>query len=351
MPIIRRKLDPNTVYPEDIRYDPDTDTVQRKVNGTWVDAPESDPRTHTTFPPRITSGPACDGAESVKDALKGQIDSIITAIANASTAFTIAGIILGLFSFGVFAIFISIALTIADAMIGAGASALTAALTEPVYEQFRCILYCHMDTSGRLNPGSLSTVQSEVSSEIGGLAAVTLNAMLSLAGEGGINNLASLGVSTGDCGDCDCGDTCGVPVTTGLYTFAGNDDNWELNFGIWTGSQINGVPAVDPDRNIGLTFCSSEAFTFNAMGMEDQNAIGGTAFVCLNVALYDAADDLIASHDFFPCSAQGGYSWFPETWIPPGGIPDVRRVYLNVVYGGVDPSLYSLRNIQIDVTV
>jgi prepilin signal peptidase PulO-like enzyme (type II secretory pathway) len=207
MPLIRKQLIANEVYPDNIRYNPDTDTVQSLVNGEWVDNPSVDPRLQTTFPPRVTDDTRCDAAQSVSDAFKNQIDAIILAIDNGSTAFTIAGLVLGLLSFGVFAIFISIALAIADAMIGAGASALTAALTGAVYEQFTCILYCNMNGDGRLLPGGFEAIQSDVASQIGGLAGTTLNAMIALAGEGGINNLASLGESTGNCSgctDCDC---------------------------------------------------------------------------------------------------------------------------------------------------
>ena len=209
MPIIRRKLEASSVYPDDIRYDPDTDTVQRNVNGVWQDAPESDPRDQTTLPPRLdTPDPRCDAAQSVVDAIKGQIDGTIEAIDNAATAFTIAGIILSFLSFGLFAIFITIALGIADAMIGAGSAALIAALTEPVYDELKCILYCNMNAQGRLIAGKLPNVQAQVTSDIGGLAATIINSMLSLAGEGGINNLASLGESEGDCDACSCAEWC-----------------------------------------------------------------------------------------------------------------------------------------------
>lgn len=218
MPIIRKQLKPSDVYPEDIRYNADTDEVQSLVNGDWVDNPAADPRHQTTFPPRVTANPACDAAESVKDAFKGQIDQILTAIDNTATTFTVAGLILGLFSFGVFEIFIAIAMTIANAMIDAGTTALSAALTDPAYHQFVCILRCHFNGSGRIDSGGLLQAQSEINDQIGGLAAVVLNSMLSLAGEGGVNNLASLGTSTGDCSDCDpCGDPCYTKfnVTTG----------------------------------------------------------------------------------------------------------------------------------------
>jgi len=206
MPIIRRKLDPNTVYPDTLRYDPDTDTVQSLVNGEWVDNPEADPRHQTTFPPRITADTACDAAQSVTDALKGQIAGITEAIDNASTLFTIAGIILSIFTFGTFGVFISLALTAADSMVGYGSAAINAALTDPVWEQFRCILYCAMDSNGRLAASDLTAVQAQVSSEIGGLAATIINQMLSLAGEGGVNNLGAIGTSTGDCSGCGCVD-------------------------------------------------------------------------------------------------------------------------------------------------
>jgi hypothetical protein len=189
------------------------------VNGVWQDAPESDPRKQTTLPPRITADTACDAAQSVVDALKGQIDSILVAIDNAGTAYTIAGLILGLLAFGPFGIFIGIALFIADQMLSAGTVSLEAALTPAVYDTLKCILYCHMDSQGRLGDGSLVVVQSEVTDQIGGLGATILNSMLALAGEGGINNLASLGTSDGNCVSCDCPGDC--YVDNGLATFIG----------------------------------------------------------------------------------------------------------------------------------
>lgn len=234
MPIIRRRLQPSDVYPDNIRYNAATGNVQSLVNGDWVNNPEIDPRAQTTFPPRLTSDPACDAAQSVVDAIKGQIDATILAIDGASTAFTIAGIILALFTFGVFAIFISIALTIADAMIAAGSGALEAALTGAVYDQLTCILSCHMDSNGRLNAGSLPTVQNEVNGQIGGLGATTINSMLSLAGEGGINNLASLGTSTGDCSECGCIEPCADAADwfAGTINSAVDNGNGTITFNI-----------------------------------------------------------------------------------------------------------------------
>ena len=204
MPIIRKQLRPSDVYPDNIRYNESTDTVESLIDGDWVENPEADPRRQTVYPPRVTSDTKCDAAESVKDAFKNQIDGILTAIDGGATAFAIAGTILGLFAFGPFGVFISLALFIADQMLSAGTTALAAALTPEVWDDFACILYCNMDSNGRLDGAKMATVQSQISGDIGGLAAGILNSMLNLAGFGGVNNLGSIGTSTGDCDECDC---------------------------------------------------------------------------------------------------------------------------------------------------
>jgi hypothetical protein len=246
MPIIRRQLKPSDVYPDDIRYNSDTDTVQRNINGVWQDSPESDPRTQTTLPTRDTADPRCDGAQSIADAIENQISQILTAIDNAQTVATIAGLVLGLFSFGVFAIFINIALAIAGYMLDAGTAAIEAALPPSAYEDLACILYCHMDNNGRINKGDMANIQSEVTDQVGGLGATILNDMLSLAGEGGLNNLAAVGTSTGDCDECAC-----ATVWCKYWDFAADAGSWDAKalgagiFGTLVPGQWNGTDAVD----------------------------------------------------------------------------------------------------------
>lgn len=220
MPLIRKQLKPSDVYPDNIRYNPNGDQVEVLIDGVWTPAPESDPRKQTTLPPRVTADTKCDAAQSVADALKGQIDGILTAIDNGSTAFTIVGIILSIFSFGVFAIFVSIALAIADFMIGLGAAAIETALPPSAFEDLRCILYCHMDSNGRIKPGHIPAIQQEIVDAVGAVGGSILNSMIDLAGEGGLNGLASVGTSTGDCSTCDCGGWCY------LFNFAINDGGW-----------------------------------------------------------------------------------------------------------------------------
>ncbi len=214
MPVIRKRLFPDEVYPSDIRYDEDTGQVQSNINGTWTDNPAADPRNNTLFPARITADTDCDAAESIKDAFKGQIDKILTLISESNTAFTIAGAILALFEFGPWGVLIVIALAIAHVMLDAGATALTDALTTTVYHTFVCILLCRMEPgTGRLKVGSIPDIDTDLDDQVGGLGATILKAMVGLAGEAGMNNLAAIGTSTGDCSDCDCRPPCASTFT------------------------------------------------------------------------------------------------------------------------------------------
>jgi len=247
MPLIRKQLKPSDVYPDDIRYQPAGDKVQRLINGEWVDSPESDPRLITTLPPRVTADPRCDGAQSIADALENQINEIATAIDNAQTLATIAGLILGLFSFGVFAIFINIALAIAGYMLDLGTAAILAALPPSAYDTLACILYCHMDNDGRILKGDLPNIYQETVDQIGATGGTILNQMLALAGEGGLNNLASMGTSTGDCDECGCATTW-----CKYFQFTTSGEGWQPIalgtggiFGSYGSGQFNGTDAVD----------------------------------------------------------------------------------------------------------
>lgn len=246
MPIVRKRLAPSEVYPDDIRYNPSGDQVEVLIDGVWTPAPQSDPRRQTTLPPRITADTKCDAAASVADALENQISQILTAIDNSLTVAQIAGLILGLFSFGVFAIFINIALAIADAMLGYGSAAIEAALPPAAFDTLKCILYCHMDNNGRISPGDMTNIFADVGDQIGGLGASILNDMMSLAGEGGLNNLAALGTSTGSCGGCGCATTW-----CKYWDFSADSGGWDAKalgggiFGTLVPGQWNGTDAVD----------------------------------------------------------------------------------------------------------
>jgi hypothetical protein len=245
MPIIRKRLQPSDVYPVGLRYNETTGEVETLIDGVWTSSLEADPRTQTLFPPRLTSDPTCDAAASVRQAFENQINGILAAIDVADSLYAIAALILGLFKFGPFAIFISLALALATYMLNAGTAAIQASLTPAAWDTFQCVLYCHFDASGRLPPGDMFNVQSDVDSEIGGVGAFILNQMLSLAGFAGVNNLAALGTATGDCSGCGCATTwCRTfDFTQGQLGWSLADD-FGNTFGAWDGGWV-GTDDID----------------------------------------------------------------------------------------------------------
>jgi len=164
-------------------------------------------------------------------------------------------------------------------MTDAGSTALNAALTPTVYHALVCILTCNMTSSGRLVADSLPLVESDVNDQIGGLAATTLNAMLSLAGEGGINNLASLGTSTGDCSDCSCAEPCPDADSFSAATVNSITDNGDgtITFNVSSVDNGAGVQYVawgnrtDPD---------SPCCTFDGQDFAEGTALGSATQAC-----------------------------------------------------------------------
>lgn len=246
MPLVRKRLAPSEVYPDDIRYNPSGDQVEVLIDGVWTPAPQSDPRHQTTLPPRITADTKCDAAASIADALENQIAQITAAIDNSLTLFQIAGLILGLFSFGVFAIFINIALAIADFMFNLGSAAIQAALPPSAFDTFKCILYCYMDDNGRIAPGDLPNIYQDCVDQIGATGGQILIEMMSLAGEGGLNNLAAAGTSTGDCSTCGCS-----PNWCKYWDFSADSGGWDAIalgagiFGTLVPGEWQGTDAVE----------------------------------------------------------------------------------------------------------
>src|SRR5512147_777857 len=97
MDIIRKELSTSAFYPAFLRYDEATDTVQSTPdNGaTWVDAPGSDPRRQTSFPPPETDHPQCDAAARMVAHMQEILDHVIVGFTGGALA--IIGSVLALF--------------------------------------------------------------------------------------------------------------------------------------------------------------------------------------------------------------------------------------------------------------
>jgi len=206
---IRKQLRADEVYPSDLRYNDTTGNVEYSPDGgaTWVPAPGSDPRQQTRLPPQTGVNADCNSAASAVEWLKRYV-TIVTTLLDAGAALVYAvTTIVSAFeviaeSYGLLWDLIA---GVFSTLQAAGAAAITAAMTGAVYDELTCIINCNLNASNQVTVGSFATIQSDVTSQIGGLAATLINGMFSVMGWGGLNDIMALALATDDCSDCGCG--------------------------------------------------------------------------------------------------------------------------------------------------
>src|SRR5437868_4610170 len=194
---------------KDIRYDGDTDQVQRTFDGgsSWVDSPDLDPRHSPIFlyPPVDAVDPRCQAAANMVRFLNNVIDETLATIAIATTAADMVLVLMPLFiELGPFAILLDLGAALASTLLGAGAAAISAAFTNDVYDTLTCIFYCNISTDGSVSAVQLETIETAIAAQIGGLVSTVLDAMLFLTGEVGLSNEGTIGSAPADCSDCEC---------------------------------------------------------------------------------------------------------------------------------------------------
>lgn len=249
MQIVRKYLSADEVSPPGLRYDPDCDCVQVSPDGgtTWTDDPGADPRHNPAYllPARGGGSARCDSAESAMQHFKAQVDAFIT-----------GGTILGVVNLWVALLFfipgvnvlIALILSVAEALFDTGVVVIDAAMTEPVYDQIKCIIYCNMDDDGQVSAEQFADIDSDVNSLIGGVPATVWSLITSAWGEVGLSNAGASGEYTGDCDACECG-WCYEWDESAI------EAEWTFDFG-----STNGGYYVDTHIAFGSTLRVTEAF-------------------------------------------------------------------------------------------
>lgn len=206
MQVIRKRLDVTDITPSNLRWNSDCDCVQQTpdMGSTWVDSPTQDPRSSTIFqvPARTGGDPKCDSAQQMHDRVKHMLDAIIASSDILQAINSVVAVIAVFFlDFG---IIIEAIWAIVSAIFSVGTTTLNAALTEAVYANFLCILYCNIGTDGTVTAAQFAIIEARINSDIGGVAAFALTQALDSIGFVGLTNAGALGEVTGDCSACEC---------------------------------------------------------------------------------------------------------------------------------------------------
>jgi len=209
--VVRSRLRESDVIPANMRYNPETDTVQTTPDGgeTWNDAEGSDPRRAPSFrrPPRTGTDRRCDAAANMVAWVHSFMDDIIAALTGVGTAGTILSVALNWWSFLFEPVAIIDLIAEVTATIGGlGSSLLSTSFDEETYGLLLCIFLCGCDEDGQVSADGLAVIQSQVAAQLNTTAAIVMGLILGAQGEVGLSNAGAIGSEVGDCGDCSgCG--------------------------------------------------------------------------------------------------------------------------------------------------
>lgn len=272
MTIIRDQLSASQVTPPNIRWNEDCNCVQQTPdNGTtWVDTPQNDPRHGDGFriPPRGGDDPKCDAAENMKAHIKATFDAII----GSTNALQAASAVFGVFSlfFFEFGIIIDLILAVVNAIFSVGTATLDGALTDDVYDQLLCILYCNISSDGTVTSDQFDTIYAAIDTApapMAGTASTVMKLLLDTWGEVELSNAGARGEETGDCEACECCPS-GTDWCETLIDRAINDDGGyvaDTSDPVWgsftpaPGAFINDTESPPPDNYAWVTAAVSRS--------------------------------------------------------------------------------------------
>jgi len=245
--VVRKELAPGEVYPTNLRYNPDTDTVQQTYDGgsTWVDQPGQDPRHATTyqFPPVVADDPKCQAASNMSLFFANLIGTVLDVISTGLDALGVATSIMPLFvELGPFAILFDLGLGLGAALIGLGADVITAEFTPEVFEALTCVFYCHIGEDGSVTSEQLSAINAQIEAQFNPDVFLIMAACFLLMGEVGLSNAGTTGGAPADCSGCDCG-WCEAKDWTPDDTLGG----WTVTRGTW--AEGDGWDGIFVDTN------------------------------------------------------------------------------------------------------
>jgi len=264
MEIVRKELNPDELYPSNLRYNEATDTVEVSNDGTtWTPAPQSDPRNIRTQAPRGGPDPRCDTAANLTENLHEYIDANIAALNAGAGVAALISLFFERLPFG-FTLLIALIEGLIGVIMALGAADLAAKFTTAVYDRLQCLFYCAMDADGILTETALQGVLAEVYATEDVSVYNVLAALALTTGAGGFFDWGTIGDVEGDCTACtDCGWCYVFDFTLGQHGFTiQQGTNPVAPFGIWT---ADGFKCADAQNayysrralHVGRTFPSS----------------------------------------------------------------------------------------------
>lgn len=190
---------------------------------TWTDAPNDDPRNYSPqFPPMSgedSDDKKCLAATGATALIKEQIGNQLT---DDMSRYTLGQLITDWVKTYIETSnpFQALLTVIVNQIFALVIAVLRPALTDSVYDDLQCILYCNIAFDASYNNAQWEAVRAAILTKITGIAGVFLEHLVYLLGSVGLTNLArASGATTGDCSGCGCFDC-------DSFNFITSDEAW-----------------------------------------------------------------------------------------------------------------------------
>jgi len=229
--------------------------LQKSTDGgtTWEDAPEDDPRNSSPVFPPVAGDPSpdkrCIAANSVKTLIKEQVGDQLT---DDMSRYTLGQVISDwvntlLQSSNPFDAIIQI---VTNQILALVIATLRPALTDDVYNELECCVYCNMADDLSFDDAQWTAVRTCITTNISGIAGVFLEHLIYLIGKVGLTNLArSQAAIDGDCSTCcpSCADLWDVYDGTHGTITSRDADQITIDAGLVAGNYYVILSTMDAD--------------------------------------------------------------------------------------------------------
>lgn len=224
--------------------------VSRDGGETWT-TDTGDPRVSgTILPPPLwldpEGGNECEGAASARASIETALNQIFNTGVDVGLPALIGLVqaILCAFLGPAGCAISSIVTSIALALIEVGAEILEDAMTDDVYDDFQCILFCNIAGDATFSEAAWQQVKSDIVDQFSGDPRFVLWNVVNAIGAVGLTNAARMAIAgTGDCDDCDCTEGCTPFLLVG-------ENLTDIGDGYWTAESVDGTAAGYPGEQI-----------------------------------------------------------------------------------------------------
>lgn len=267
---------------------------------TWSLAPDADSRMSGALSPPLAGADGetkrCLGAASAMEfAKRNLIDDLTTGgtYADLYAALVALAAVLGVTGIGI------LIAAAAAAIFIAGVSAVQAAFTSEVWDDYQCILYCASEDNASFTEQGWQQVKSEINSQFSGVVAVILYNWVNSVGPVGLTNAARSGfAASADCSECDCPgewcyffafDTAGAEDWEKSTTDGFNNGVMDIGTGWLTTDTVNVVQNPDTGNraiyimnNHSITTITKVVMTYSIVAGSYDATFWDAAFIALN---------------------------------------------------------------------